>query len=147
MLAHLGTADDINTCAVRVSKALNYSGVIIPNITGQTYKGDDNFYYFTGAANLNRWMRKTFGCENPNLSIGEYSNSSSFHLEQGNLSTNGENLATIFEVNNGIFSMVSSDPSWATGHADILLSTDINMCDGGCHFDGPIKYIDFWQLP
>ena len=39
--------------------------------------------------------------------------------------------------------MVSDRPSWASGHGDLF---DGNMCDSGCHFDGPVDYIDIWGL-
>lgn len=46
--------------------ALNYSGVVIPNIPSTntilgTVQGADGKYYFLNAKALNIWMRKTFG--------------------------------------------------------------------------------------
>src|SRR5690606_11409992 len=56
---HLANPSDYgNACAIRVSKALNYSGVIVPNIPGQTEKGADNKNYFLSAKNLNAWMER-----------------------------------------------------------------------------------------
>jgi hypothetical protein len=135
-----------NTCAARVSKALNYSGVTIPNISEKTYQGSDGKYYFLGAENLNRWMRKTFGCANPNTAIGEYSNTNSLHYNANEIGTNGENLPTLLSGIKGIYSMVSNDYTWATGHADLLNPGSTPTCDGGCHFDGPVRYIDVWKL-
>lgn len=91
VLSTVGPNSTTNTCAARVSKALNYSGVTIPNIPGKTYQGSDGKYYFLGAENLNRWMRKTFGCANPNTAIGEYLNTNSVHYNANQIGTNGEN--------------------------------------------------------
>lgn len=144
VLTKVGTSNSTNTCAARVSKALNYSGITIPHIQSQTFQGSDGKYYFIGAANLNRWMRKTFGCANPNTAIGEYSNSNSIHYNANEIGTNGSNLAINLSGIQGIFTMVSSDYSWATGHTDLM--DPVTSCDGGCHFDGPVLYIDVWIL-
>lgn len=143
VLSTVGTGDNVNTCAVRVSKALNYSGVTIPYIANQTYQGSDGKYYFLGAENLNRWMRKVFGCANPNTAIGEYLNSNSIHYNADQIAKNGSNLPQALFGVQGIYSMVSNNSNWATGHADLISSA---TCDGGCHFDGPIRYIDIWKL-
>lgn len=50
-----------NGCALKVSRALNYSGVIIPNIPTTstipgTVQGADGKYYFLNAKALNIWM-------------------------------------------------------------------------------------------
>lgn len=80
-----------NTCAIRLSKALNYSGVVIPNISGQTFKGDDNKYYFLMAKDLNKWMRKTFGT-NP----GTDPNKPKFiHITGIEAGIHGENLESL----------------------------------------------------
>lgn len=96
--------------------------------------------------NMNRWMRKTFGCANPNTSIGEFLNTSSIHINQSQISTHGTNLPSLLNGIKGIYSMVSYNKSWATGHADLMASTPLPFCDGGCDFDGPIQYIDIWPL-
>ena len=56
-----GPIDYQNACALRVSRALNYSGVNIPQITGQTYKSADNKNYFLSLAKLYNFVKKTFG--------------------------------------------------------------------------------------
>lgn len=40
--------------------------------------------------------------------------------------------------------MVSDSRIWATGHADLLKAD--GTCGVECHFDGPIKWIDTWEL-
>jgi hypothetical protein len=132
-----------NACALRVSRALNYSGVTIPNLPGQTFQGSDGKYYFLGAKKLNVWMRKTFGT-NPATSTTPY-NARNIHITGSQAGQNGTNLPTLLAGKKGIYSLVSSNPSWATGHADILY--DNTTCDLNCHFsDAPIEYIDVWEL-
>ncbi|NBL65512.1 hypothetical protein GV828_09900 [Flavobacterium sp. NST-5] len=131
-------------CALKVSWALNYSGVTIPQIittSGNpgTVQGADGKYYFLNAKALNKWMRETFGTfpDNPN----HYN----FTAEDGG--TNGENFPTLVAGFKGIYSMVSTNPQWASGHADLI---DNSQCVFGCHFNdsppAPIDYIDIWIL-
>ncbi|AZI39045.1 T6SS effector amidase Tae4 family protein [Epilithonimonas vandammei] len=127
-----------NGCALKVSRALNYSGVIIPNIPGQTLKGADNKNYFLNAKALNAWMRKTFGVYPTNPKHKNFTKS------QGGV--NGQNFPNLFKNKKGIYSLVSpTNSQWASGHADILYLN--GTCKAGCHFfDGDILYIDFWEL-
>jgi hypothetical protein len=131
-------------CALKVSRALNYSGINIPNIittNGQpgTVLGSDGKYYFLNAKALNTWMRKTFGVspQNPN------------HIKilgsQGGI--NGQNFPSLTAGIKGIYSMVSTNSQWASGHADLINNGN---CIFGCHFydipPAPIDYIDIWKL-
>lgn len=131
-------------CALKVSRALNYSGVTIPNITTTngnpgTVLGGDGKYYFLNAKALNKWMQKTFGVSptNPN------------HIKilgsQGG--ENSGNFPTLTAGIKGIYSMVSSNLDWASGHADLI---NEGICVFGCHFydnpPAPIDYIDIWIL-
>jgi RHS repeat-associated protein len=50
-----------NTCALRISYALNASGAPIPFIDGQTGSGDDGSWYFYRVADLHTYMDKTYG--------------------------------------------------------------------------------------
>lgn len=127
-----------NGCALKVSRALNYSGVVIPNIPGKTLKGADNKNYFLNAKALNAWMRKTFGTSPQNPKHKNFTK-----LDGGN---NGQNFPSLFKNKKGIFSLVSpTNSQWASGHADILYLN--GTCKAGCHFfDGDILYIDFWEL-
>ncbi len=131
-------AQTVNGCALKVSRALNYSGVIIPNIPGKTLKGADGKYYFLNAKALNAWMRKTFGVS-PN-------NPKHINLTKLDGGSNGKNFPNLIKNKKGIFSMVSPQNStWASGHADILYPN--GTCKANCHFfDGDILYIDIWIL-
>jgi len=58
---------------------------------------------------------------------------------------NGVNLPTLLVGKKGIYSIYSSDFTWATGHAD-LLNPDAT-CGNECHFaDAPISRLDIWIL-
>lgn len=128
-----------NTCALKVSIALNGAGITIPNIPGQTLQGGDQFanqYFFLNARALNLWMRKTFGTtSNPNYMT----------IPASQITTNGANLPTLLANVKGIYSLVCPlDSNWASGHADIINNT---LCAAYCHFnDAPIEYIDVWKL-
>jgi len=131
-------------CALKVSRALNYSGITIPQITTTagkpgTVQGSDGKYYFLNAKALNAWMRETFGTNPQN------SNHHHFTSQQGG--TNGENFPTLVAGLKGIYSMVSTDSNWASGHADII---ENQICLSGCHLSdtppAPIDYIDIWVL-
>ena len=50
-----------NACALRVSRALNGSGVDLPNIPGKTLKGADGRNYFYRAKDLYNWMTQSYG--------------------------------------------------------------------------------------
>jgi len=146
LLKKLGAKDGINTCAVRLSKALNYSGVTIPHIPGKTFQGNDGKYYFTMAIDINRWMRKTFGCANPNTARGEYLNINSIHYNSSQIAPLGANLPDKLGGLKGIYSMVSRSTTWGTGHADIFFTNATCDPGGDCHFNAPIQYIDYWIL-
>lgn len=125
-----------NTCAFRLSKALNYSGVVIPNIPGQTFKGSDNKYYFKAAYQINLWMRKTFGTGQANKH---------YSITGAEAGEHGVELPSLLSEIKGIYSLYSSDFSWASGHADLLYPDA--TCGNNCHFyDAPIHRIDVWEL-
>lgn len=145
-VAKLYTGPTTNTCAVRLSKALNYSGVTIPNISGQTFRGADNKYYFKAAYQINLWMRQTFGT-NPasNTSPQTPFNENHFQYTQSQAGVHGVNLPTLLNGKKGIYSIYSSNFRWATGHADLL--NDNATCGNACHFyDAPIHRLDIWIL-
>jgi hypothetical protein len=131
--------DTNNTCALKVSIALNGAGVTIPNIPGQTLQGGGQFanqYFFLNARALNKWMRKTFGTTtNPNY----------VNIPASQITPNGANLPSLLSNIQGIYSLVCPlGSTWASGHADIINNA---LCAAGCHFnDAPIEYIDIWKL-
>ncbi len=127
----------VNACALRLSRALNYSGVTIPNIPGVTYSGSDGKYYFLSAAKLYNFMNKTF------------STSLTFTQAQGG--PGGQNFEGLVGGHKGIYIMLAADPGkfGATGHATLYNGV---TCIGGlnhCYFTaaGGVSRIKFWVLP
>lgn len=140
-------ANTENTCALKVSIALNRCNINIPNIPGQTIEGGGEFlgkYFFLNAKSLNSWMRKTFGTNNSN------------HIEllgnEGGM--NGEKFPKSEKLKNikGIYSMITTEEydnsGGASGHADLLFkdSKGLANCAFGCFFNLPVKRIDVWIL-
>lgn len=125
-----------NTCALRVSKALNYSGVTIPAGTDR-FRGADGKYYFVSARALLIWMKKTFGTP-----------TGSNHLTGAQGGANGQNFPTLLAGKKGIYMLVPNYPAmFASGHADMI---DNGVCDGSCYFNtvgGGISEIFIWELP
>jgi hypothetical protein len=130
-----------NTCALRISKALNNSGISIPAGTDR-YQGADGKYYFISAMALFKWMKKKFGTP-----------SGSNHLNGAQGGTNGENFPTLLAGKKGIYIMIPNYPGGcangtgfcASGHADMI---NDSLCDGGCYFNatGGVSEIFIWEL-
>jgi len=132
-----------NACAVRVSRALLYSGVNIPYIQDHTFLGADGKYYFLSAAKLYNWLRKTFG--QPNLSLSQ---------SQGG--PRGVNFPSLLAGHKGIYLMQPNYPAQfkASGHSSLYTGNSCitHNCDGtsnnGCYFDpqGGLHKISLWEL-
>lgn len=96
---------------------------------------------------MNKWLRKTFGTNDGDLTTP--SNPNHYHFTGVQCGVHGENFPVLLAntgIDNfhGIFSMVTEN-AWATGHADGLQSN--GTCITNCHFsDAPIIYTDLWQL-
>jgi hypothetical protein len=125
-----------NACALRVSRALNHSGVVIPSIANQTYSGSDGKYYFLSSAKLFNWMRKTFGA-------------GSIVMTQSQGGANGSNFQSALNGHQGIYIMQAALPAsfGALGHASLFNGTS---CVGGhCYFnaEGGVAQVRLWTLP
>jgi hypothetical protein len=130
-----------NTCALRISKALNYSGISI-TAGPDRYQGADGKYYFISCAALFKWMKKTFGTP-----------SGSNHLTGTQGGVNGQNFPNLLSGKKGIYIMIPNLPGGcstgtgfcASGHADIINNS---VCDGGCYFNatGGVSDIYIWEL-
>ncbi len=129
--------DTENTCALKVSRALNYSGIMIPQLLKPnglklTVKGADGKYYFLNAKALYSWMKKTFGT--PNL-----------HLNTVQGGAYGQNFSQHLTPNKGIYIMLPINPSLfgASGHCDIF---DGINCGNSCYFGNNVQEINLWIL-
>lgn len=110
-----------NTCALKVSYALNGSGIIIPDLAGQTLEGSDGKFYFLNAKALCEWMKKTF------INYEEYEDS-----EYSN-----PNIHTLLNGQKGIIISIYN-VGGVTGHSDIYLGSGcasyLNCAVGGTVF-------------
>ncbi|MEO8238636.1 MAG: T6SS effector amidase Tae4 family protein [Flavobacterium sp.] len=127
-----------NACALRTSRALNYSGIIIPYIKNQTFKGSDNKYYFLGARNLYNWMVKTFPPNSTNSIV----------LHQSDGGPNGANFPSLLGSNQGIYILIPKDSSnsgfAASGHAGIYTTPELTHYYFGA--TGGVESITLWKL-
>jgi hypothetical protein len=122
-----------NTCALRVSKALNYSGVTIPPGDGR-FRGADGKYYFLGASTLAKWLKLTFGTP-----------TGSNHITSTQGGPGGVYFPGLVSGKKGIYVMIPKVPQdfGASGHVDILNN---GWCDGGCFFGPNVSEIFIWEL-
>jgi hypothetical protein len=135
-----------NTCALRISKALNYSGIIITAGTDR-YLGADGKYYFLSAKALLSWMKITFGTP-----------TGSNYLTSAQGGTNGQNFPDKVANKKGIYMMTPNYPGGcptlinplgtgfcANGHADMI---EYGNPDGGWYFNarGGVHEIFIWEL-
>jgi hypothetical protein len=134
-----------NTAALRISRALNYSGINIPPGPDR-FAGIDGRNYFVNNASLYKWMKKTF---------------TTATVPAGNLiyppghvgGTFGQNFPNILAGRKGIYSMMPISPGvctsgttfCASAHMDIMNN---GIADGNAYFDafGGINEIRFWVL-
>lgn len=87
----LGFPEYENGCAMRMSYALNKSGVLkIPYIKGQTQKGNDGNYYFMFAKDMDAWLSQRRVWGNPRV----YTNTSKSVPMNGVVSQTGFSAAT-----------------------------------------------------
>jgi hypothetical protein len=99
-----------NACAIRVSRALNYSGITIPEIVGQTKKGGDGKNYFLYASHLKNWLSKVLGPPDIHKKVSEIGIDPSKYYDH-----------LIGIQNRGIYIMKpkSAESFGATGHATL----------------------------
>lgn len=135
VLAQRNAGNVNNACALRVSRALNYSGVNIPSIAGQTWQGGDNKNYFFRAEHLYNWMVKTFG--QPDI-----------HLTEADGAPNGTKFPDLLYglQNRGIYIMKPKSVSsfGASGHTTLWGGLD---CIGRHNYFSAAKDIYIWRLP
>lgn len=118
----------VNTCAVRLSYILNYSGLLVPRIPGQTVSGADKRWYFFRVRNLISFLEQQWG----KAEIVKYPPSGGGALQ-------GKKGLILFEV---------SGWSDAQGHATLFNGS---ICYDHCYFNEPgVKYRTdrayFWSL-
>lgn len=135
VLAKHNAGNANNACALRVSRALNYSGVTIPNIASQTWQGADGKNYFYYAAHLYNWMVKPFG--QPDI-----------HLTAADGAPNGTKFPEQLNglQNRGIYMMKpkSQESFGASEHATLWGGLN---CIGGHNYFPAASDVYIWKLP
>ncbi|WP_226487808.1 type VI secretion system amidase effector protein Tae4 [Pseudomonas sp. B20] len=117
-----------NTCAVRLSYILNYSGLKIPKVSKQTVSGADQHQYFFRVSNLKSFLETHWG--RPEVVKYPPSDGGALARKKGII---------LFEIS-----------GWtdAKGHATLF---DGNLCYDHCYFNEPdVNYrtdtANFWSL-
>jgi len=131
-----------NTCALKVSIALNKAGINIPNLGNAddnlgTVQGGDGKYYFLNAKALSKFLIKTFSedRDDPSYTNPNYQTFSSDLL-------NGTELSAYLNQEQGILiSVRSPNTSSVTGHADLF--DGVNCSNQNCN---PRGQVYFWKL-
>ena len=126
-----------NACAIRGSRALNYSGITIPVIKSGgiqlTQKGGDNKNYILSATSFNKFMIDKFG-ETPYKLEGADANDS-------------QKVHNLLKGKYGIYVIINNNPSVAgySGHVDTILN---GICIGHAYTKpkGGVKSIRIWIL-
>lgn len=132
---HQTDPDFYNTCALKISRALNYSNISIKPEAEATFKGSDNKYYFVSTTRLYNFLISTFG---PGDVI----------LDNAQSALSQDIILSKLSGKKGMFVFQTSDyvAFGAYGHAGLF---DGQGCLGrNCYFQTsvPIKKIVFWEL-
>lgn len=119
-----------NTCAVRMSYILNYSGLLVPRVPEKTVSGADKRWYFFRVRHLVDFLTQRWGA--PDLVVP--------FPPAGGGPLVGKQGVALFIV---------SGWSDAAGHATLWNG---NVCYDHCYFNQPgVRYhtdkANFWSLP
>ena len=123
-----------NGCALRISRVLNYSGLIITNVPGKTWQGSDGKNYFFRVSDLYNFLTQTFG-------------SPDIHKTAADGAPNGKNFRDQIGgiQNKGIYLMKPKSRSTfgAGGHTTLWIGLD---CIGGHNYFPAASDIYIWRL-
>jgi hypothetical protein len=108
-----------NSCALRLSYALNYSGAEIPHLTDQTGSGFDGKWYFYRVSDLNDYLSTIYGPPDITGNSGDMAGKT------------------------GIIMFQNCGWRNASGHFDLW---DGNSCLNNCHWD-QCSNASLWLLP
>lgn len=129
-----------NACALRVSLALNKSGINIPHIPDVTFRGKDingkEAYFFLRASELHVWMMEEF-----------YHGNRTDLTNADRANANGDGFKNKLLGKEGIYIMIPQRPAplnfGASGHAGIFTNPPYTEY----YFNFPyIKHITLWEL-
>lgn len=112
-----------NTCAIRISRALNYSGHTLPPLKGETVSGADGYQYIFRVTTMKRYLTSTFG--------------------KPDFSGQPNDAPQALVLTKGIIAVDVSGWSDATGH--VTLWNGIGCADN-CYFAKASAY-KLWKMP
>jgi hypothetical protein len=123
-----------NACALRLSRALLYAGIKIPNVSGITFQGADGNYYFLSSSWMYDFMLKTFGAAAINL----------YNSDGG---TGGSLFQSKLSGHQGIYIMQVNYPAQfgAMGHCDLFNGSTF-VDKGYFGAKGGVEHIALWIL-
>ena len=120
----------VNTCAIRMSYVLNYTGQTIPYITGRTVSGSDGKWYFFRVKDVIDWLIRQWGKPDEIVNYPVFDNKSLLN-KRGLI---------LFEIRGW---------SDSAGHATFWNGF---TCSDHCYFNEEGKWYtttkaNFWELP
>ena len=121
-----------NTCALKVSIALNNSGIDIPYIDKETLLGKNGKYYFLNVKALSIWMENTFPNFEKYKHNIDYINSAEVH----NKIAGRKGIIISLYIHN--------DKSKISGHSDIYIGNKCSVSKS-CSIAGNANIL-FWHL-
>lgn len=124
-----------NTCALKVSIALNGAGINIPNISGETLEGENGNYYFLNAKALTDWMVLTFGEPDDGIT----------HMKLEGTECELPTNSTAFGNKKGIYSGIRPPGQNVTGHVDIYTGSEGCASWYHCAWGGSVE-MHLWIL-
>ncbi|WP_343534888.1 type VI secretion system amidase effector protein Tae4 [Pedobacter sp.] len=127
-----------NACAIRGSRALNYSGLEIPELVydnrKKTEKGADGKNYILSAEAFNRYMKDTFGPP-------------TYALTSQEIGGDRKKIVDFLKGKTGIYTTVNKSPGIAgfSGHIDFIING--NCVNGSNAYPGGgVEKIEIWVL-
>lgn len=133
-----------NTCAIRMSYALNRSGIKLPSETsprGGTIRGDDTFYYWIRVRDLKKYLRDRFHEGDVEYKLQPIKSKNEM---QNRAQTVHDNLLNKIHGKRGI--VVFDVKGWdgATGHFTLWNGSELSYVGNGYHNDATTTEYYFW---
>ncbi|OQR28458.1 hypothetical protein BWR15_27880 [Pseudomonas sp. T] len=133
-----------NTCAIRMSYALNRSGIKLPSETspkGGTLKGDDGRYYWIRVRDLKKYLRDRFRDGDVEYELSPITHRSEMpkRAEQAR-----ENIIRKIQGRHGIIVFDVKGWDGATGHFTLWNGSDLVYVGDGYHNDDTTTAYYFW---
>jgi hypothetical protein len=145
-LANKPNSNYNNTCAARMSYALNRSGIKLPKNGGGTWLGKDGFYYWIRVRELKQFLRNRF--KNPDFEYTPQRISVPFTNEQLRNRTIGirQNILNKIQGKHGIIVFDVDGWSDASGHFTLWDGSNLVYVGPGDHNNPNSTEYYFWLI-